>query len=90
MSLTAPTRKTAAAAALIRAGLCDDVDTGVLITQQNGGAEAGPEGAELTELLYAVIGLAVRTLLASNGYNVDKAMAVIDLWLREYGRQQAA
>ena len=42
MPLTEPTAKTLAAASLIRAGLADDAQAGVLIIQQNGGHDAGP------------------------------------------------
>jgi hypothetical protein len=78
MPLTEPNAKAFAAAALVRAGIADDKDAGVLIIQQNGGAAAGTAGGELEELVIALTALSVRTLLAANGWNV--ALAVIDGW----------
>jgi hypothetical protein len=39
--LIADSAKSLAAASLIRAGICDDADTGVLIMRQNGGYADG-------------------------------------------------
>jgi len=80
MPLTEPNAKAFAAAALVRAGIADDKDAGVLIIQQNGGAAAGRAGGELEELVIALTALSVRTLLAANGWNVARALAVIDGW----------
>lgn len=85
MALTAPRAKTGAAAALLRAAVCDDPDTGVLIVEQNG--RAAGDVIEMTELVFAMAGLSVRVLLAANGGNVAKSLAVVDQWIAEYGRQ---
>lgn len=87
MPLTADSAKSLAAASLIRAGICDDVDAGVLIIQQNGGYPPDKATPELTELTLAVTALAVRVLLAANGFNVAKTMSVIDQWIESYGRE---
>jgi hypothetical protein len=84
MPLTAPTAKTLAAASLIRAGLCDDADAGVLIMQQNSN-----DVGQLQELLIAVTALSVRVLMSANGYDVDKALAVIDQWIGQYAKADA-
>jgi hypothetical protein len=80
MPLTEPNAKTVAAAALVRAGLADDKDAGVLIIQQNGAGAAGSAGGELEDLVIALTALAVRTVLAASGWNVGRALAVIDAW----------
>jgi hypothetical protein len=90
MPLTADSDKTLAAASLIRAGLCDDADAGVLIIQQNGGETAGADGIELTHLLLAMTALSVRVLMSANGFDVDKAMAVIDQWIGQYAKADSA
>jgi hypothetical protein len=87
MPLTEPTAKTLAAASLIRAGLADDAHTGVLIIQQNGGRDA--DAGELEELLIAVTALSVRVLLSANGWDVDRALAVIDQWTEQYAKHPA-
>jgi hypothetical protein len=89
MPLTEPNAKTLAAAGLIRAGLADDAHAGVLIIQQNGGSAAGPVGGELEELLIAVTALSVRVLLAANGWDVDRALAVIQQWTDQYAKHPA-
>jgi hypothetical protein len=90
MPLTADSDKTLAAASLIRAGLCDDADAGVLIIQQNGGETAGAVGIELTQLLLAMTALSVRVLLSANGFDVDKSMAVIDQCIGQYAKADSA
>ena len=90
MPLTGETNKNLAAASLIRAGICDDADAGVLIIQQNGGETAGAAGVELQRLVIATTTLAVRVLLSANGFNVDKALAVIDQWIGQYAKADAA
>jgi hypothetical protein len=89
MPLTEPTAKTLAAAGLIRAGLADDAQAGVLIIQQNGGRDAGPAGGELEELVIALTALSVRVLLSANGWDVDRALAVIDQWTEQYAKHPA-
>lgn len=88
MALTAPRAKATAAAALVRAGLCDDAETGVAIITMNSGEPDDP--TELTQLVIAVTALAVRTLLAANGFNVAKALKVIDQWSEEASRSEIA
>jgi len=75
MPLMEPDAETGVAAALIRAGLVDDIDAGVLIIGQNAAAE------EMTALVVALTGLNVRTLLASCGGDVGQAVRVIDQWI---------
>lgn len=90
MPLVAPSAKTLAAASLIRAGLCDDADAGVLIIQQNGGDAAGPSGNDLQALLIAMTALSVRVLLSANGFDVEKALEVIDQWIGQYAKADSA
>jgi hypothetical protein len=90
MPLTEPTAKTLAAASLIRAGLADDAQAGVLIIQQNGGRNAGPAGGELEELLIAMTALSARVLLSANGWDVNRALAVIDQWTEQYAKHPAS
>jgi hypothetical protein len=89
MPLTEPTAKTLAAAGLIRAGLADDADAGVLIIQQNGGRDADPAGGQLEELVIALTALSVRVLLSANGWDVDRALKVIDQWTEQYAKHPA-
>jgi hypothetical protein len=67
---------TPAAAALVRAGLVDDQDAGVLIIAQNGSTPA-----DLSALVVALASLNVRTLMSANGGDVRRAVAVIDQWI---------
>jgi hypothetical protein len=83
MPLMEPTRKTGAAAALVRAGLVDDQETGVLIIAQNGATQA-----ELSALVVALAGLNVRTLLSANGGDVERAVRVIDQWIGRAARHE--
>lgn len=88
MAPTAPGgARTAAAAALIRATLVDDRPAGMLIIDQNGGAEAGPAGAALTELLIDLAMLAQVILLKSCGYDVAKALAAIEGFMEQGARR---
>lgn len=84
MPLLGPRPGTGAAAALVRAGLLDDPEAGILIMRQN-----GIHGDRADDLVMALTGLAVRTLLAANGYDVAKTVKVIDQWIGEYARQEA-
>jgi hypothetical protein len=76
MPMIAPVPKTPVAAALIRAGLVDEIDAAALIIDSNAGTPA-----ELTALVVALAGLSVRTLLAANGGDIPKSLAVIDQWM---------
>jgi hypothetical protein len=84
MPLTGSSAKTLAAASLIRAGLCDDADAGVLIIQQNSGSID-----EMRELVIAVTALSVRVLLATHGFDYEKALALIDQWITQYSKADA-
>jgi hypothetical protein len=88
MPLIEPTAKTLAAAGLIRTGLADDADAGVLIIQQNGGATAEKAG-ELEELVIALTALSVRVLLSANGWDVPRAVKVIEQWTDQYAKHPA-
>ena len=83
MPLTEPNEKTPAAAALVRAGLVDDMDAGVLILRQNG---ASP--VELNALAVALTTLCVRLLLSSCGGDVSRAVKVIDQWIGRASRHE--
>ncbi len=76
MPLTTPREKTVAAAALIRAGLVDDADAGVLIIDQH-----TRDRQDVNELVLAVTALSVRVLLAANGADVARALRVIEQWM---------
>lgn len=73
-----------AAAALLRAVVCDDGEAGVLIIEQNGRADG--DVAELTELLLAMAVLSRRVLVSANGGNVGKVLALCDQWSDGYAR----
>jgi hypothetical protein len=88
MPLTEPNAKTLAAAGLIRAGLADDADAGVLIIQQNGGQYPGDTG-QLEELVIAVTALSVRVLLSACGWDVDQAVKIIEQWQENYAKHPA-
>jgi hypothetical protein len=83
MPLIGPNPKTAAAAALIRAGLADDADAGVLIMQQNSATMS-----DMHDLLLAMAALSVRVLLTSNGFEYDRALAILDHWIAQYDKAQ--
>jgi hypothetical protein len=88
MPLMEPNAKTLAAAGLIRAGLADDADAGVLIIQQNGGQYPGDTG-QLEELVIAVTSLSVRVLLSACGWDVDQAVKIIEQWQENYAKHPA-
>lgn len=72
-----------AAASLLRAFMADDKDAGVLIIEQNGGQTAGEAGHDLTQLVIHLAKLGARALLSANGYDVEKALKVIDGWAEQ-------
>jgi hypothetical protein len=80
--------KTHAAAALVRAHLVNDKQTGVFVIQQNGGAQVGPEGAELIRLLIDTAGLATLILLKASGYDTARALATIDAWMEQAANRE--
>lgn len=87
MALTAPRASSAAACALVRAALADDIDAGVLIIAQHGGSVAGARGDVLRDFILALAGAAERAVLAANGGDVGQTMAMVDRWIEEYARQ---
>jgi hypothetical protein len=89
MPLTEKAAAMLAAASLMRAGIADDHETGILIIEEHGGRAAGPAGAELTHLLLAVNALAARVLLSANGFNVADTLTLLDQWIEIYGRDAA-
>ena len=89
MANTAHQARNLAAASLVRAFMADDEQAGILIIKQNGGQAAGAAGHDLTQFIIAVTGLAARTLLSAEGYDVDKALKVIDSWMQRYAEQAA-
>lgn len=86
MALTAPRAHSAAAAALVRAGLLDDPDAGVLIMRQNG----IPRDEAADDLVFSLAGIAVRALLSAAGGEAGTALALIDQWIGQYARHDAA
>ena len=87
MATTAQPARELAAASLIRAFMADDKPTGVLIIEQNGGQAAGAAGHELTQLVIHLAKLGARVLLSANGYDVEKALKVIDGWAEQAAAQ---
>ena len=90
MSLNATPPDNLAAVGLIRAVAVDDPDSGLLIISQHGGCQPGPEGDRVTAFMLALASLAARAMLASNGYNVERALRVLDAWTAEYADDAAA
>lgn len=77
-----------AAASLIRAVLLDDADSGILILDQHGAIQPGND--EITSFVLAVANVANRALLTAHGCRVDRAMKVLDAWMKEYGEEAEA
>lgn len=73
------------AAALVRTFITGDPDRGVAILTAHGGADS----AELSTLAVSVAGIAARAVLSANGYNVHKALEIIDGWIDEASRSAA-
>ena len=65
-----------AAASLIRAFLADDRPAGMLILEQNADT---PDRA--AAFCVEVVTLTSHALLAANGYDIAKTLAVIDAWM---------
>jgi hypothetical protein len=89
MALIAPRDRTGAAAALVRAGLLDDPEAGVLIARQNGSVPRtdGQPGSD--ELVFSLMGLAVKALLSAAGGDAGVALGMIDRWIAMYDVQAA-
>jgi hypothetical protein len=72
-----------AAYAFIRAWMADDVDKGMLLIEQH---HVPPEAALF---VMSLVKAASRSLLSAEGYQVDKALAILDQWM-ENASQRAA
>jgi hypothetical protein len=76
MGTPAAAQRDLAAAALLRAFLADDRDAGLLVIDQHTGS-----AEQSSALIVGTTKLAARVLLSANGYDVAKALAVIDGWM---------
>ena len=72
-----------AAYAFIRAWMADDVDKGMLLIEQH----HVPQEAAL--FVMSLVKAARRALLSAEGYNVERAVAVLDQWMEDAGRRAA-
>ena len=90
MSLSATPSNNLAAVGLLRAVAVDDPDAGLLIISQHGGCKPGHEGDRVTAFMLALATLAARAMFASNGYNVERTLRVLDAWTAEYADDVAA
>jgi hypothetical protein len=73
-----------AAYAFIRAWMADDVGAGMLLIEQH---HVSPESAQF---VMALVKAARRAILSAEGYQVDRALAVLDQWLEDAGRRAMA
>jgi hypothetical protein len=73
-----------AAYAFIRAWMADDVDKAMLLIEQH----QLPKEAAL--FVMGLVKAARRALLSAEGYNVERAVAVLDQWMEDAGRRAAA
>jgi hypothetical protein len=64
--------------------MADDVDKGMLLIEQH----HVPEEAAL--FVMSLVKAARRALLSAEGYNVERAVAVLDQWMEDAGRRAAA
>lgn len=69
-----------AAVSLIRAAVADDADTGILILAEHGALE----DRELSRFVMALAGVAARSLLTVNGYNIERTIKTLETWAAEY------
>jgi hypothetical protein len=74
-----------AATSLIRAALADDADSGILVMSQHGGCTPGTEDA--TVFMMSLAAVAARAVLSAAGYNVEKALKMLDSWASEYAEE---
>jgi hypothetical protein len=72
-----------AAYAFIRAWMADDVDKGMLMIEQH---HVPPEAALF---VMSLVKAASRALLSAEGYQVDRALAVLDQWLENASERAA-
>ena len=68
----------------IRAWMSEDVDKGMLLIEQH----HVPKEAAL--FVTSLVKAARRALLSAEGYNVERAVAVLDQWMEDAGRRAAA
>jgi hypothetical protein len=76
-----------AATSLIRAALADDPDSAVLVMSQHGGCAPGNEDASVFMMSLAAV--AARAVLSAAGYNVQKALEMLDTWTSEYAEESS-
>ena len=72
-----------AAYALIRAWMADDADTGMLMIKEH---HVPPEAALF---VMSLVKAASRALLSAEGYQVERALAVLDQWLEDASERAA-
>lgn len=72
-----------AAYAFIRAWMADDVDKGMLLIEQH----HVPKEAALFVL--SLVKATRRALLSAGGYQVDRALAVLDQWMEDAAERAA-
>jgi hypothetical protein len=77
-----------AATSLIRAALADDADSGILVMSQHGGAVQGADEATVFMMSLAAVG--ARAILSASGYNVARALQMLDAWSAEYAQEPAS
>jgi hypothetical protein len=76
-----------------RAGSCsaaladdtDDTDSCILVTSQHGGCEPGND--KTTVFMMSLAAVAARAVLSASGYNVARALAMLDSWAAEYSEE---
>ena len=67
----------------IRAWMADDADTGMLMIKQH---HVPPEAALF---VMSLVKAASRALLSAEGYQVERALAVLDQWLEDASERAA-
>jgi hypothetical protein len=72
-----------AAYALVRAWMADDADTGMLMIKQH---HVPPEAALF---VMSLVKAASRAILSAEGYQVERALAVLDQWLEDASERAA-
>ena len=62
-------------------------DSGVLVMSQHGGCAPGNEDA--TVFMMSLAAVAARAVLSAAGYNVQKALEMLDTWTSEYAEESS-
>jgi hypothetical protein len=70
--------------------MADDMHAGVLIIDQNGGAKAGAAARDLFNFAIHLAKLGARAVLSAEGYDVAKALKVVDGWVEQAAAEHAA